>query len=502
MLLDAREVNVRYGRNHAVKTASVSLDHGEIVTVLGANGAGKSSLLKALLGTVRAEGKISFDGTDISGWAAPRRVKAGLVMVPEGRQIFVSLTVHENLLMGAWCRNDDLETETEAVYERFPNLAERRHMPASVLSGGEQQMLAISRALLARPKLMMLDEPSLGLSPHSGKTAVRSDTGPQPRRPGDHAGRTEHPDGPGDGAARIRARTGCDRVEGARKGSLERLQARRGVSRREIRPGEFVTRSRKGNRMKAHVRNALLGTGADGRRDDGRPRSRVRAERDRDRAELRQDRALFDDQQDDRGRRRYRDRGDQRRRRHQRQEGEDRQVRHRRRSQAGGGRGPQVRARRQGARRHRAVFLERGARRVRRRRARENRPDSQRVIRARPGRQVFLCVPPDRERVPPVPPRGADSQEAQRPQEIGGDHVRHRRRCVESGRPRDHEADLREGGREDHRPARVPFQGLRRRAAGLRAQGQAARLYRGRHHHPGCHPGFSRKSAGRASRRP
>ena len=165
MLLDATEIDVRYGRNHAVKTASVSLDHGEIVTVLGANGAGKSSLLKALLGTVRAEGRISFDGTDISGWAAPRRVRAGLVMVPEGRQIFVSLTVHENLLMGAWCRNDDLETETEAVYERFPNLAERRHMPASVLSGGEQQMLAISRALLARPKLMMLDEPSLGLSP-------------------------------------------------------------------------------------------------------------------------------------------------------------------------------------------------------------------------------------------------------------------------------------------------------------------------------------------------
>lgn len=165
MLLDASEVNVRYGRNHAVKTASVSLDHGEIVTVLGANGAGKSSLLKALLGTVRADGTVLFDGTDISGWSAPRRVKAGLVMVPEGRQIFVSMTVHENLLMGAWCRNDDLEAETEAIYERFPNLAQRRDMPASVLSGGEQQMLAISRALLARPKLMMLDEPSLGLSP-------------------------------------------------------------------------------------------------------------------------------------------------------------------------------------------------------------------------------------------------------------------------------------------------------------------------------------------------
>ena len=165
MLLDAKDLNVRYGRNHAVKTASVSLDHGEIVTVLGANGAGKSSLLKALLGTVRSDGTVLFDGIDISGWSAPRRVKAGLVMVPEGRQIFVSLTVHENLLMGAWCRDDAPEAETDAIYDRFPNLAERRHMPASVLSGGEQQMLAISRALLARPKLMMLDEPSLGLSP-------------------------------------------------------------------------------------------------------------------------------------------------------------------------------------------------------------------------------------------------------------------------------------------------------------------------------------------------
>ena len=165
MLLDATDLDVRYGRNHAVKAASVSLDHGEIVTVLGANGAGKSSLLKALLGTVRADGRVLFDGADISGWSAPRRVRAGLVMVPEGRQIFVSLTVHENLLMGAWCRSDDPEAETGAIYDRFPNLAERRHMPASVLSGGEQQMLAISRALLARPKLMMLDEPSLGLSP-------------------------------------------------------------------------------------------------------------------------------------------------------------------------------------------------------------------------------------------------------------------------------------------------------------------------------------------------
>lgn len=165
MLLDAQGINVRYGRNHAVRDVNLSLEEGEVITVLGANGAGKSSLLKAISGTEKSEGAIMFDGEDIAGWSAPRRVQAGLVLVPEGRQIFVSLTVHENLLMGAYCRTDDVSGETEAIYERFPNLAERRNMPASVLSGGEQQMLAIGRAMLAKPKLMMLDEPSLGLSP-------------------------------------------------------------------------------------------------------------------------------------------------------------------------------------------------------------------------------------------------------------------------------------------------------------------------------------------------
>ena len=165
MLLDIQGVNVRYGRNHAVKSVNLTLEEQEIVTVLGANGAGKSSLLKAIQGSEKSTGIVLFDGVDISGWSAPRRVNAGLVLVPEGRQIFVSLTVHENLQMGAYCRSDHVGHEIEAVYERFPNLAARRDMPASVLSGGEQQMLAISRALLAKPRLMMLDEPSLGLSP-------------------------------------------------------------------------------------------------------------------------------------------------------------------------------------------------------------------------------------------------------------------------------------------------------------------------------------------------
>ena len=165
MLLEVEGLDVKYGRNHAVNQVDLNLEERGIVTILGANGAGKSSVLKAIQGTERANGKVTFDGTDISDWSAPKRVQAGLVLVPEGRQIFVSLSVHENLQMGAYCRNDDFQRNIEAVYERFPNLKERRNMPASVLSGGEQQMLAISRALLARPKLMMLDEPSLGLSP-------------------------------------------------------------------------------------------------------------------------------------------------------------------------------------------------------------------------------------------------------------------------------------------------------------------------------------------------
>jgi branched-chain amino acid transport system ATP-binding protein len=167
MLLEVEDLNVRYGRNHAVRNVSLRVDQGEIVTVLGANGAGKSSLLKALQGTVSSSAGLGrFRDKELFSLSAQKRVRAGLVMVPEGRQIFVSMSVHDNLLMGAYCRSDsDVATDIDGIYQRFPNLAQRRDMPASVLSGGEQQMLAISRALLARPVLMMLDEPSLGLSP-------------------------------------------------------------------------------------------------------------------------------------------------------------------------------------------------------------------------------------------------------------------------------------------------------------------------------------------------
>ena len=167
MLLEVDNLDVRYGRTHAVKGVSISVDGDELVTVLGANGAGKTSLLRALQGLVpAAEGRVLFDGEDITGLSPPQRLRRHLALVPEGRQIVLGLSVHENLQMGTYCRKDaGAARDVSAIYDRFPNLAARRKLPASVLSGGEQQMLAIGRALLAKPKLMMLDEPSLGLSP-------------------------------------------------------------------------------------------------------------------------------------------------------------------------------------------------------------------------------------------------------------------------------------------------------------------------------------------------
>src|SRR5215210_3821718 len=168
MRLEVSDLHVRYGRIHAVRGMTLKVEAGEVVAVLGANGAGKSSLLKALMGVEPAAGgTVMLDGADISRWPTSRRVRQNLVLVPEGRRIVTSLTVHENLLMGAFARKNTrgVDAEIAEMYQRFPNLAARRDLPASVLSGGEQQMLAIGRGLLANPKLMMLDEPSLGLSP-------------------------------------------------------------------------------------------------------------------------------------------------------------------------------------------------------------------------------------------------------------------------------------------------------------------------------------------------
>jgi branched-chain amino acid transport system ATP-binding protein len=160
-------LDVRYGRTHAVKDLSLTVGADELVTVLGANGAGKTSLLRALQGLVPVSaGHVRFDGEEITHLSPAQRLRRHLLLVPEGRQIVLGLTVHENLQMGAYSRTDSaIGADIDTIYDRFPNLAQRRKMAASVLSGGEQQMLAIGRALIARPKLMMLDEPSLGLSP-------------------------------------------------------------------------------------------------------------------------------------------------------------------------------------------------------------------------------------------------------------------------------------------------------------------------------------------------
>lgn len=166
-MLKVEDLEVKYGPIHALKHVSITVGTSEIVTVVGANGAGKSSLLKAIAGAVSSSsGKIFFEDKNVNSLTAPDRVKSGLILVPEGRQIFVSMTVEENLLIGAYTQNgSQIKKSIESIFDRFKNLANRRHQLASVLSGGEQQMLAIGRAMVARPKLLMLDEPSLGLSP-------------------------------------------------------------------------------------------------------------------------------------------------------------------------------------------------------------------------------------------------------------------------------------------------------------------------------------------------
>ncbi|WP_100446924.1 ABC transporter ATP-binding protein [Glycomyces xiaoerkulensis] len=164
-LLAIESVHVSYGRVQAVRDVSIEVPEGGLVALIGANGAGKSSVLAAAAGLVRPKsGAVRLDGRDITRWPAHRRVAAGLVLVPEGRQILGSLTVAENLRLGAYRRRRQAAPEAE-MYDLFPVLAERRSLPAGSLSGGEQQMLAIARAMIARPRVMLLDEPSMGLAP-------------------------------------------------------------------------------------------------------------------------------------------------------------------------------------------------------------------------------------------------------------------------------------------------------------------------------------------------
>jgi branched-chain amino acid transport system ATP-binding protein len=166
-LLEIRGLEVRYGGICAVKGIDLEIAAGELVCLIGANGAGKSSTLRAVSGLApAAPGSIRFDGRDLAGVPAFARARAGLIMVPEGRGVFAQLSVAENLAMGAYARSDaGVASDRARVFELFPRLAERCRQTAGTLSGGEQQMLAIGRALMSRPKLLALDEPSMGLAP-------------------------------------------------------------------------------------------------------------------------------------------------------------------------------------------------------------------------------------------------------------------------------------------------------------------------------------------------
>ena len=167
-MLKVEDINVYYGSIHAIKGVSFSVNKGEIVTLIGANGAGKSTTLNTVSGLLRSKtGSITFNGQDLGKIPPHKIVSMGLAQVPEGRRVFLSMTVQENLEMGAYTqkKDDDIDAELEKVFERFPRLKERRRQIAGTLSGGEQQMLAMGRALMSKPELLMLDEPSMGLSP-------------------------------------------------------------------------------------------------------------------------------------------------------------------------------------------------------------------------------------------------------------------------------------------------------------------------------------------------
>ncbi len=166
-ILKVENINVYYGAIHAIKGVSLHVDEGEVVTLIGANGAGKSTTLQTVSGLLRSRtGSVEFCGENISKLPPHKIVERGLAQVPEGRRIFLQMSVQENLEMGAYTRSGaGVDEDIERVYEQFPRLKERRRQIAGTLSGGEQQMLAIGRALMSRPKLLMLDEPSMGLAP-------------------------------------------------------------------------------------------------------------------------------------------------------------------------------------------------------------------------------------------------------------------------------------------------------------------------------------------------
>jgi branched-chain amino acid transport system ATP-binding protein len=168
-MLNVENLNVRYGGVHALKGISFSVPEGKVIALLGANGAGKSTTLRSICGLVKPDdGRILFKGQDIAKLKTYDRVKAGIAMVPEGRRIFTNLSVHENLLMGATIRNDEanVRADMQRLFTLFPVLKARLSQKGGTLSGGEQQMLAVARALMSKPKLLLMDEPSIGLAPN------------------------------------------------------------------------------------------------------------------------------------------------------------------------------------------------------------------------------------------------------------------------------------------------------------------------------------------------
>ncbi|WP_410584196.1 ABC transporter ATP-binding protein [Amycolatopsis sp. lyj-108] len=166
MLLEVQDINVHYGKIAALKGMTIEVDEGEIVSLIGANGAGKTTTLKTISGLrPLTSGRILFDGKDISKTPGHKRVELGIGQSPEGRGVFPGMTVQENLLMGAYTRKDDLKADLDEVYELFPRLNERKTQFGGTMSGGEQQMIAIGRALMTKPKVLLLDEPSMGLAP-------------------------------------------------------------------------------------------------------------------------------------------------------------------------------------------------------------------------------------------------------------------------------------------------------------------------------------------------
>ncbi|MCI6276190.1 MAG: ABC transporter ATP-binding protein [Clostridium sp.] len=166
ILLDLQNLSVSYGGIKAVKGINLEVPEGKVVTLIGANGAGKSTILRSIVGFVKASGgSIKFDGEELTGRSTNEIVEKGITLVPEGRRVFPNLTVLENLRVGAYMRTDSLDEDIKWIYELFPRLQERSWQMAGTLSGGEQQMLAVGRALMSRPKLIMMDEPSLGLAP-------------------------------------------------------------------------------------------------------------------------------------------------------------------------------------------------------------------------------------------------------------------------------------------------------------------------------------------------